>query len=122
MMTNYIIFLFVFCVVNGPATGAKENTDPLTELFNTDESIKFAGYGEDKLSTVLVTGNLLCHPLYQRPFPISGISFPRIRSPNTKYIRYIESKASKLYLHNVHIVGHTAIKLVNTNSHLSFYA
>ncbi|KAL8117950.1 uncharacterized protein LOC141723451 [Apium graveolens] len=73
-MTNYIIFLFLFCVVNGPGTSAGEKIDPLTDWFNRDETIKFAGYGEDKLSTVLVTGTLLCHPLYQRPFPISGAS------------------------------------------------
>lgn len=83
-MSNYIIFLFLFCVVNGPTTGAKEKTDPMTEFFNTDETIKFAGYGEDKLSTVLVTGTLLCHPLYQRPFPISGASVAVSCQPGRK--------------------------------------
>lgn len=75
-MSKFIIFLFLFCVVNSPAKFAvsvKEKTDLLTEFFNREETIKFAGYGEDKLSTVLVTGALLCHPPYQLPVPISGI-------------------------------------------------
>ncbi|KAL1804116.1 hypothetical protein ACET3Z_032763 [Daucus carota] len=78
-MSKSILFLVVFCVVCSPAafavrTGVDDKNDPLTEFFNREESIKFAGYGEDKLSTVLVTGTLLCHPLYQLPFPVSGAS------------------------------------------------
>ncbi|KAK9014808.1 hypothetical protein V6N11_005946 [Hibiscus sabdariffa] len=49
------------------------------ELWSRDEMIRLAGYGEEKLSTVLITGSVLCqacqhhHPHPQlRSWPISG--------------------------------------------------
>ncbi|GFQ03096.1 hypothetical protein PHJA_002453400 [Phtheirospermum japonicum] len=48
------------------------------ELSSRDEMVKLAGYGEDKLSTVVIGGKLICHaaPNYQiprNPISVSGL-------------------------------------------------
>ncbi|KAI3434152.1 uncharacterized protein J3R85_006796, partial [Psidium guajava] len=54
--------------------------DPLFELsVRRDEMVEMAGYGEEKLSTVLVTGSVLCDGCLRgdsqlRAWPVSGAS------------------------------------------------
>ncbi|EYU27658.1 hypothetical protein MIMGU_mgv1a025896mg [Erythranthe guttata] len=54
--------------------------DFLGELSGREELVKWAGYGEEKLSTVVIGGKLLCHAgaapndkTSIQPYPISGI-------------------------------------------------
>ncbi|KAI3698224.1 hypothetical protein L6452_31337 [Arctium lappa] len=65
-----IFFFFVFFVFLTPPTTAARNPLP------PDDLITSAGYGDQKLSTVLVTGSLLCDacldgnsPLQSHPIP-----------------------------------------------------
>ncbi|KAK6133197.1 hypothetical protein DH2020_033033 [Rehmannia glutinosa] len=52
--------------------------EPVAEIWNRDELVKWGGYGEEKLSTVVISGKLLCHvgpdddKLSRHPYPISG--------------------------------------------------
>ncbi|CAH9076879.1 unnamed protein product [Cuscuta europaea] len=53
-------------------------TNPL-ELSGREELVEMGGYGEDKISTVLIDGSVLCHPCDHlnrpnKPLPISGAS------------------------------------------------
>lgn len=60
-----------------------ENKPTLYEFSSRDEMVHLAGYGEEKLSTVLVTGTVLCEACHHRrrrdpqpqlrSWPISGI-------------------------------------------------
>ena len=53
--------------------------DPLFELSNQEDFVQMAGYGEEKLSTVLVTGSVHCeaclhgHEAELHAWPISGL-------------------------------------------------
>ncbi|CAL0330715.1 unnamed protein product [Lupinus luteus] len=52
-----------------------EEENSLVELLSRDEAVQMAGYGEHKLSTVLITGSLHCQtPSHQphAPSPIQG--------------------------------------------------
>ncbi|KAG6387527.1 hypothetical protein SASPL_152719 [Salvia splendens] len=67
-----IIFL-VFSVV----VFVRGEDELIEEISSTDEVVQWAGYGEDKLSTVVIDGKLLCHASFDhrtppRPFPVSG--------------------------------------------------
>lgn len=70
-----MILLVVFVVVfAGKATGEEELIE---ELSSREEVVNWAGYGEDKLSTVVIDGKLLCHASFNHklpphPFPIAG--------------------------------------------------
>lgn len=49
----------------------------LPELWSREDMVQVAGYGEEKLSTVLVTGTVLCHACLDEgsrnpSLPISG--------------------------------------------------
>lgn len=49
----------------------------IEEVSSRDEVVQWAGYGEEKLSTVVIDGKLLCHASFDhrtppRPFPVSG--------------------------------------------------
>ncbi|CAH9090497.1 unnamed protein product [Cuscuta epithymum] len=53
--------------------------NPLVELSGREELVVMGGYGEDKLSTVLIDGSVLCHPCDHlnrpnKPLPLSGAS------------------------------------------------
>ncbi|PWA43684.1 hypothetical protein CTI12_AA506950 [Artemisia annua] len=53
------ILLFIFLVFLGaPATAARH--DVMEELFTHDELRREAGYGDEKLSNVVVSGSVLC--------------------------------------------------------------
>nr|XP_009773625.1 PREDICTED: uncharacterized protein LOC104223821 [Nicotiana sylvestris] len=53
-----IIVVFFFIL---PIYSAILSENPLVELSNGEELGKMAGYGEEKLSTVIIHGTLLCH-------------------------------------------------------------
>ncbi|KAK7387664.1 hypothetical protein VNO78_22452 [Psophocarpus tetragonolobus] len=68
------LHMLLFMVLSG--AGAEEN--PFLELLSSrDEVAKIAGYGEDKLSTVLITGSVNCEASLQPHaspsiFPLQG--------------------------------------------------
>ncbi|KAJ6991875.1 hypothetical protein D5086_011855 [Populus alba] len=76
-MMNFIIstIFIIFTITLQASTAKAEN--PLQEFSSREELVQWAGYGEEKLSTVLVTGTVLCeaclhgeNQLHARP--ISG--------------------------------------------------
>ncbi|GAB4830724.1 hypothetical protein Ancab_004757 [Ancistrocladus abbreviatus] len=75
MMMMIIFFLSLIVHVN-MAEAALRDTTSIFNAWNSsrDEMVEMAGYGEEKLSTVLVTGTLLCKSssLPHRPVPVSG--------------------------------------------------
>lgn len=71
---TFTFFSFFFLVASVAAAG-REN--PLVELSSRDDLIELAGYGEEKLSTVVVSGTVLCNSCLDRnshrqPHPIRG--------------------------------------------------
>ncbi|KAI3456586.1 hypothetical protein Pfo_013249 [Paulownia fortunei] len=73
-----IIFVFIlFVFLESPAIAAGK-LDLLAELSGREELVKWAGYGEEKLSTVVIGGKLLCHGAGAKektsvhPYPVSG--------------------------------------------------
>ncbi|KAK7363864.1 hypothetical protein VNO77_06023 [Canavalia gladiata] len=67
-----VMLLLVFELIASPAEG-EEN--PLFELSSRDEVVNIAGYGEEKLSTVLITGSVNCEARDQsHAWPIQGAS------------------------------------------------
>ncbi|KAL8046051.1 hypothetical protein ABFX02_08G154400 [Erythranthe guttata] len=62
-----------------PATAAGKAEGLAAELPRREELVHWGGYGEEKLSTVVISGKLLCHAgahdkLSGHPYPISGAS------------------------------------------------
>ncbi|KAK7245997.1 hypothetical protein RIF29_40854 [Crotalaria pallida] len=51
---TFLCFVFLF------EPSAAEEYNPLLELPRRDDMVQMAGYGEEKLSTVLVTGSVTC--------------------------------------------------------------
>ncbi|ESW26040.1 hypothetical protein PHAVU_003G086700 [Phaseolus vulgaris] len=77
MMVNYscgchtlVTLLFIFVL----ASLAAGEDNPLLELLsNRDEVVHIAGYGEEKLSTVLITGSVSCEAPHQlHAWPLQG--------------------------------------------------
>ncbi|XP_027331377.1 uncharacterized protein LOC113846869 [Abrus precatorius] len=67
-----VFLLLVFVLIASPAEG---EDNPLLELSSRDEVVKIAGYGEEKLSTVLITGSVNCEARDQpHSWPIQGAS------------------------------------------------
>ncbi|KAF9679340.1 hypothetical protein SADUNF_Sadunf06G0004900 [Salix dunnii] len=56
---NFISTVFIFFTITFQASTAKAK-NPLMEFSSREELVQLAGYGEEKLSTVLVTGTVLC--------------------------------------------------------------
>nr|GMD47470.1 Non-classical arabinogalactan protein [Ipomoea batatas] len=84
-MTAVSLVLTLFFILDSPAAMG----NPVVDLSSIEEVVNMAGYGEEKLSTVLIDGTVLCHPcLYAEkvaarddglrqpppPQPISGAS------------------------------------------------
>ncbi|KAL7088492.1 hypothetical protein ACP275_13G129800 [Erythranthe tilingii] len=75
-----ILFVFIFVVfLQIKETAAVGKLDFLGELSGREELVKWAGYGEEKLSTVVIGGKLLCHAgavakdkTSIQPYPVSG--------------------------------------------------
>ncbi|KAK4434771.1 hypothetical protein Salat_0640000 [Sesamum alatum] len=79
-MMMFLVFV-VLVFVEIPRTYAMGEDDMMAaELSGSDEDVvKWAGYGEEKLSTVVIGGKLLCHAaaahkLSSHPHPVSGAS------------------------------------------------
>ncbi|XP_059624833.1 uncharacterized protein LOC132268112 [Cornus florida] len=78
MIIMFLMFIFSFFL--GTPVVAGREINPLVELSSREDLVQMAGYGEDRLSTVLVSGTLLCEdclddqktPLHPRP--VSGAS------------------------------------------------
>ncbi|KAL0310795.1 UNVERIFIED_CONTAM: hypothetical protein Sangu_2374200 [Sesamum angustifolium] len=79
-ISQFLLFIFVVLVfVQTPTTHAVGEDDMATELSGSDDMVKWAGYGEEKLSTVVIGGKLLCHAAASHkrsshPHPVSGAS------------------------------------------------
>ncbi|XP_011002371.1 PREDICTED: uncharacterized protein LOC105109369 [Populus euphratica] len=76
-MMNFIIstIFIIFTITLQASTAKAEN--PLHEFSSREELVQWAGYGEEKLSTVLVTGTVLCEACLHgenqlHAWPISG--------------------------------------------------
>ncbi|KAG5011328.1 hypothetical protein HKD37_07G020544 [Glycine soja] len=81
MMMSYFCgwhALVILVLIASPAAG--ENNHPLLELLSSrDEVVQIAGYGEEKLSTVLITGSVNCEAPHQpqpqpHAWPVQGAS------------------------------------------------
>ena len=72
----FIIFFIFFAAASAlGARAAQENL--LFEVSSREELVQIAGYGEEKLSTVLVTGSIHCEACLHaddqlRAWPVSG--------------------------------------------------
>jgi preprotein translocase subunit SecG len=78
-MMNFIIstIFIIFTITLQASTAKAEN--PLQEFSSREELVQWAGYGEEKLSTVLVTGTVLCEACLHgenqlHAWPIPGLS------------------------------------------------
>ncbi|KAM4101609.1 hypothetical protein ACB094_05G156500 [Castanea mollissima] len=77
---NLVMFTICFMIFTITATSMATDIeeDPLYELNSQEEMVHLAGYGEEKLSTVLVTGSVHCqaclhgHEAQLTEWPISG--------------------------------------------------
>ncbi|KAJ4981913.1 hypothetical protein NE237_032750 [Protea cynaroides] len=58
---SILIFIFIITVKLRSSTARPEKESPFVELFTHAELVETAGYGEAKLSSVLVTGEVLCN-------------------------------------------------------------
>ncbi|KAJ6332413.1 hypothetical protein OIU76_010745 [Salix suchowensis] len=75
-MMDFIPTIFIFFAITFQASAAKAE-NPLMEFSSREELVQLAGYGEEKLSTVLVTGTVLCEACLHgenqlHAWPISG--------------------------------------------------
>lgn len=63
---NFILF---FCL----RTAMAEQGNSITEPSSRKDSVNWAGYGEEKLSTVVISGKVICHSkASMQTNPISG--------------------------------------------------
>ncbi|XP_028754976.1 uncharacterized protein LOC114714404 [Neltuma alba] len=61
MLLLNLCFIFFLLQSPAPALAAGEDVDgDMSELLSREEMVQMAGYGEEKLSTVLVTGSVHC--------------------------------------------------------------
>ncbi|GKD05085.1 hypothetical protein Tco_1180059 [Tanacetum coccineum] len=68
------MFIISFIIGGAPAMARDMIIrNPVVELLTTDELTRLAGYGEEKLSTVVVAGTLLCDAFYVKILPLSHI-------------------------------------------------
>ncbi|KAF9664368.1 hypothetical protein SADUNF_Sadunf16G0011400 [Salix dunnii] len=76
MFTSFISAIFIILTVTFQASMAKAES-PLHEFSDREELVQLAGYGEERLSTVLVTGTVLCEACLHggtqlHAWPVSG--------------------------------------------------
>ncbi|KAJ1427114.1 Pollen protein Ole e I like [Sesbania bispinosa] len=71
-MSNFHgLFLCFFFLVGFSSAAAGQQEHPLLDLSSRDEVVQMAGYGEEKLSTVLITGSVNCEH-QSHAWPIQG--------------------------------------------------
>ncbi|TKY53912.1 Pollen Ole e 1 allergen/extensin [Spatholobus suberectus] len=69
----HALVMLLFIVVLAYLAAGEDN--PLFELSSRDEVVQIAGYGEEKLSTVLITGSVNCEARDQpHAWPVQGAS------------------------------------------------
>ncbi|KAI4296049.1 hypothetical protein L6164_036039 [Bauhinia variegata] len=67
----HTLVLLFLCFVGGSPAAGEDNS--LFMLTSREEMVQMAGYGEERLSTVLVTGSVQCDAaLHAHSWPISG--------------------------------------------------
>lgn len=68
-----VFIIFVFLEIT-PATAAGKHEDSVIQLSRREELVNWASYGEEKLSTIVISGKLLCHADKHsgHPYPVSG--------------------------------------------------
>ncbi|KAK4360104.1 hypothetical protein RND71_022333 [Anisodus tanguticus] len=69
-----MIFIFSFLLIVPISWGININNNPLVELSSREELAKMAGYGEEKLSTVILHGTLLCGDHTPQPVPGASVA------------------------------------------------
>ncbi|KAH7545382.1 uncharacterized protein LOC107416006 [Ziziphus jujuba] len=73
LVMMYILFIFFFI----RSSMAEHDEDQLFELFSREDMVQVAGYGEEKLSTVLISGSVHCetclHDAQLHAWPMSGV-------------------------------------------------
>ncbi|XP_044461418.1 uncharacterized protein LOC123192823 [Mangifera indica] len=77
LMLMIITVFIVCCLRTSTAEEGNGNGNLLYQLLTREELVHMAGYGEEKLSTVLVTGTVVCEACLHgedqlRSWPISG--------------------------------------------------
>lgn len=77
MMFSLCLILLVNIVVGSPPSASASGVEDYHNLFglsSREEVVEIAGYGEEKLSTVLITGSLHCGPNHHHShaWPIPG--------------------------------------------------
>ncbi|XP_068640806.1 uncharacterized protein [Aristolochia californica] len=80
------VFLHFFCLGSSARTSNDEPRHDLSLVFSRKELVQAAGYGEERLSSVLVTGTVLCHACSDgddelRAWPVQG-ALVRVRCKN----------------------------------------
>ncbi|XP_021902361.1 uncharacterized protein LOC110817943 [Carica papaya] len=95
-----ILALFVFFLMSILTSSecrtsmAEDDQNPLSyELWSREEMVRMAGYGEDKLSTVLVAGTVVCeaclsgeHELRVWPVPGASVTVKCSKSGESKWV------------------------------------
>ena len=56
----FVFISFLFLLVLATPAMARRQINPLVELPSGEKLAEMAGYGEEKLSTVMVSGTVLC--------------------------------------------------------------
>ncbi|KAK4259155.1 hypothetical protein QN277_005515 [Acacia crassicarpa] len=79
LMILLLLCFVLFFLIQSPVTGEDVVDGDFSELLSREEMVQMAGYGEEKLSTVLVTGSVHCeahnfhgkadHQLHAWPIP-----------------------------------------------------
>nr|XP_043609233.1 uncharacterized protein LOC122581138 [Erigeron canadensis] len=77
--TNIMTILSFICFISFGAFTSAARNDIMSEFSTSDDFRREVGYGEEKLSTVLVTGSILCDACVDQnsllqSYPISGAS------------------------------------------------
>ncbi|KAK6133195.1 hypothetical protein DH2020_033085 [Rehmannia glutinosa] len=79
LLVKMIFLVFIVSVILETPAIATGEDGSVAEIWSRDELVKWGGYGEEKLSTVVISGKLLCHvgpddddKLSRHPYPISG--------------------------------------------------
>ncbi|KAG5516252.1 hypothetical protein RHGRI_037073 [Rhododendron griersonianum] len=78
MIMTFIPIFFFFLFGSSPAAAAGREINPLVEISSREDLMQMAGYGEERLSTVLISGTVFCHETCQGekaridPHPVSG--------------------------------------------------
>ncbi|EEF39479.1 conserved hypothetical protein [Ricinus communis] len=75
-LVKFVIFFIMTMMIVSLQTSMgfeeEEDNNHLQEFWSREELVRLAGYGEEKLSTVLITGTVLCDGTPLGASPVSG--------------------------------------------------